>query len=623
MRSPEAVSVPASPILRARPARALALDTGRLRPVHLALATAALCAGPLLLSLAGVDFSSQSPFGAEELEAFRWGPGAVDTMHSILIGSHVHTLLEWSAFCSAIFIAFLGSVHFRIAGNPVIPIVGMALFWAGCMDAFHTLAADRLVSAVADNRNLIPFTWAICRSFNALILLTGIGALLLRDPSKTRSQSLFVFGASSVFGLVAFAIIYLAASSHNLPQTMYPDAFVRRPWDVFPLVIYLFIGVGVMPRFHAKHPGHFSLALWISIIPHVATQLYMAFGSRQLFDADFNIAHALKILAYIIPIFGLGLDYIETYRKADRTDYLEEEIERRVRIEAELQHQVQQEMIQTSRRAGMAEVATGILHNIGNVLNSLNVSLSVGTERTAALDLDALRKTNELVQENRGDLGAFLSTDPRGRIVPTFLDKLSAKLLDDREVVIQELESASKFVNHIKEIVSTQQRYTHLSGLIEKISLAELVDDGLRMSMGSPKNQGFSIARYFPADTTLDVDKQKLLQILVNLFSNARHALRDSTTADKVLTLRLRRSADDRMILDVHDNGIGIPPEDLTRIFSFGHTTKKDGHGFGLHASALAASELGGSLNAHSEGPGKGATFTLVVPCEPPEPSVD
>ena len=67
------------------------------------------------------------------------------------------------------------------------------------------------------------------------------------------------------------------------------------------------------------------------------------------------------------------------------------------------------------------------------------------------------------------------------------------------------------------------------------------------------------------------------------------------------------------------DNGIGIPADNLTRIFGHGFTTRKEGHGFGLHSGALAAKELGGALTVESDGPGKGATFTLEFPIQRPK----
>ena len=187
------------------------------------------------------------------------------------------------------------------------------------MDAFHTLAADRLITAVADNRSLIPFTWAICRVFNAIILIVGVCLLLKKKQEKLPAGLSFVVTTSVVFGLVAYAIIHYAATSSNLPQTMFPESFITRPWDFGPLLLYLFCGVYLFPLYYRRHPSIFAHGLIISMIPDVAVEAHMAFGSAALFDAHFNVAHFLKIIAYSVPLIGLVLDHTATHRQQQST----------------------------------------------------------------------------------------------------------------------------------------------------------------------------------------------------------------------------------------------------------------------------------------------------------------
>jgi methyl-accepting chemotaxis protein len=193
----------------------------------------------------------------------------------------------------------------------------MALFCAGMVDAFHTLAADRLIPAVADNRSLIPFTWAISRTFNAVILIVGAGIFLIWDrPVDRRDQRgdlRFLLATSGVFLLLSYLVVHFCAASSRLPQTMFPDSLITRPWDVGPLILFLLAGFVVFPLFHRKYPSLFSLALIVSIIPQVATQLHMSFGSTALYDNHFHVAHFLKIIAYLVPLGGLILDYRQTY----------------------------------------------------------------------------------------------------------------------------------------------------------------------------------------------------------------------------------------------------------------------------------------------------------------------
>ncbi len=116
----------------------------------------------------------------------------------------------------------------------------------------------------------------------------------------------------------------------------------------------------------------------------------------------------------------------------------------------------------------------------------------------------------------------------------------------------------------------------------------------------------------------ITVEKHKVLQILVNLMRNAKFACSESGLPDRQMTLRVSRDAD-IVKISVSDNGVGIAPENLTRIFSHGFTTRKDGHGFGLHSGALAATEMGGRLSVQSDGLGLGAAFTLELPCRTQE----
>jgi|GEM_PF-1081655 len=274
-------------------------------------ATVGICIMPFLLNLIGIDFASTKRSFDLEAAKGHLQHQMVDSMFYTLSGSFTHTILEWSAFCAAIFAAALSFAHFNIKRDAAAPVIGVALLCAGCMDAFHTLAADRLIEATADNRNLIPFTWAICRLFNSIILIAGAGLLMLRGKKDTSPQ--FIIAVSMVFGIAAYGIIHYCATEAHLPETMYPDSIITRPWDVGPLALFVVAGVWVFPRFYKNEPSLFSHSLIISLIPQIATQLHMAFGSTALFDNHFNIAHFLKILAYVIPFAGLLLEYIRTY----------------------------------------------------------------------------------------------------------------------------------------------------------------------------------------------------------------------------------------------------------------------------------------------------------------------
>ena len=291
----------------------------------------------------------------------------------------------------------------------------------------------------------------------------------------------------------------------------------------------------------------------------------------------------------------------------------------RKQAEAELA-QTHQQLLEVSRRAGMAEVATGVLHNVGNVLNSVNVSATLIADHVRESKAANLAKVAALFREHEADLAAFLATDPRGRQVPGYVMALAEHVAHEQAGSLRELESLRRNIEHIRDIVAMQQSYAKFSGVAESVSLVDLVEDSLRMNATALVRHEVALVRDFRARPAIVVEKHKVLQILVNLIRNAKYACDDGGRRDKQIIIRTEEHADN-VTIAVIDNGVGIPPENLTRIFGHGFTTRKNGHGFGLHSGSLAARELGGDLIVHSDGLGRGATFTLVLPKGATEPS--
>jgi PAS domain S-box-containing protein len=273
------------------------------------------------------------------------------------------------------------------------------------------------------------------------------------------------------------------------------------------------------------------------------------------------------------------------------------------------------QLMDTSRQAGMAEVATGVLHNVGNVLNSVSVSATLVVERLGRLKVDNLRRATALLREQNGHLAEFLTTDPKGKVIPEYLATVADQLAGQQTKLIAQMSSVGQHIEHIKEIVAMQQSYAKVSGVCENLAAAELVEDALRMNTAAFDRHHIEVVREFADNTpTVHVDRHKVLQILINLLRNAKYAMDAQSGHAKRLVVRVGMASPDRVKITIADNGIGIAPEHLTGIFNHGFTTKKDGHGFGLHSGANAAKEMGGTLIAHSDGPGKGAEFTLELP---------
>ena len=285
------------------------------------------------------------------------------------------------------------------------------------------------------------------------------------------------------------------------------------------------------------------------------------------------------------------------------------------RAEMELE-QMHAQLLDTSRQAGMAEVATSVLHNVGNVLNSVNVSSTLVSNQMRKSKIANLSKVVAMLNEHAVDLGAFLTSDPKGKQLPAYLAQLAEHLAGEQAAVLKELKLLHENIEHIKDIVVMQQSYAKISGVIETVKITDLVEDALRMNVGALQRHGVEVRQEFDELPPMDVEKHKILQILVNLVRNAKYACDESVCADKKITVRVSRK-EDLFQIAVIDNGIGIAAENLVRIFNHGFTTRKEGHGFGLHSSSLTAIELGGSLRVHSDGIGHGAAFILELPYKP------
>ncbi|MBV8342985.1 MAG: PAS domain-containing protein [Gammaproteobacteria bacterium] len=294
-----------------------------------------------------------------------------------------------------------------------------------------------------------------------------------------------------------------------------------------------------------------------------------------------------------------------------------QDITERRRSELELER-VHEQLRASARQAGMTEVATSILHNVGNVLTSINVSATLVAEGLKRSQAEDVCQVAALLQAQGPRIGEFMMHDDRGKLVPGYLQALGEQLVKDTESAVEHMAGLRKSLEHVNNAVAMQQNFAKLTSVRETVSAVDLVEDSLRLSAGAFSRHGVELRREFEPTPPMTVDKHKVLQILVNLISNAKHACDDSGKKEKVVTLRIE--GDGALIrISVIDNGVGIAPENMGRLFTHGFTTRPSGHGFGLHSGAIAARQLGGSLRAASPGPGEGATFVLELPRESPE----
>jgi signal transduction histidine kinase len=314
----------------------------------------------------------------------------------------------------------------------------------------------------------------------------------------------------------------------------------------------------------------------------------------------------------LYAVLHVARSHSEINRVNHELKTVNERLEQRVHERTHELRQAQGELVSAAHMAGMAEIATNVLHNVGNVLNSVNVSAGLVGSILRGSRVKGLARAVRLMEERAGTLGDFLTRDPRGQKLPGYLGDLARALEQEHSAMAQELVALTTSVDHIKAVVATQS-HAGRQRVVEFLDLPTLVDDAVRMNAAILQRKDIEVRRELAGLPLLAIERHRVLQILVNLISNAGHAMVEAAPARARIAIAATLDGA-RLRIAVSDNGEGIAAENLARVFAHGFTTRKDGHGFGLHSCVLAAREMGGSLVAQSAGPGLGATFVLEVP---------
>jgi signal transduction histidine kinase len=328
--------------------------------------------------------------------------------------------------------------------------------------------------------------------------------------------------------------------------------------------------------------------------------------------------HSLWFLGSMSLALAGAFTWITVLRRqvAQRTAELRAEMEVRRRAQLEVE-QTHNQLVDASRRAGQAEVAANVLHNVGNVLNSVNVSTDCLAGRVHAMNIDTVAHTADLLSRHEADLPQFVTTE-KGRLLPVLLTQLGRQLKQEQDDLLREIKEVRENIDLIKGIISAQQGYAQRLGVIENVVVADLIKNALNLQANAWAQSSVEIVRDYQPVPPVLMDMPTVLHILVNILQNARQACEAAPSAHKKIIIRIRPEGENGVRIAVQDNGVGIAPENLSRIFSHGFTTRKNGHGFGLHSAALAAKEGGGQLTVQSDGVGRGTTFTLTLPLRPP-----
>jgi len=308
------------------------------------------------------------------------------------------------------------------------------------------------------------------------------------------------------------------------------------------------------------------------------------------------------------------VERVEAHRAAEsRYQRLSEELEERVRERTAELESTQRDLIESAHYAGMAEIATSVLHNVGNILSSVNTAGYLIREELDKSPLVTLQRANALLAEHLDDLPGFFANDPRAMSLMKLYMALGRRLETEEDSIREHVETLLDRIDTIKNVVAQQHHYTSNIYQTEDLELADMVETSLTILQEGFDTHHVTIHRDYASVPKIRIQKTKLIHTLVNILKNAREALQNNPPEQREIRISIRRERG-WVVLEIVDNGMGITPEDLACIFTHGFTTKKDGNGFGLHSCALAMRDMGGDIRARSDGSGTGARFLLRFP---------
>ena len=303
---------------------------------------------------------------------------------------------------------------------------------------------------------------------------------------------------------------------------------------------------------------------------------------------------------------------IENHKRTEAL--LEREIEHRKRIQIE-NEDIHKQLVVASRQAGMAEVATNMLHHVRNILNSAYTSTDVVLAMLQRSKVSMVSKVSDLLNQHVGNLGTFLELDEKGKRLPAYLDALGATIITEQQQLQKEVSFLREHLDQVQQFVAAQEKYTHVVSVQETVPAGRLVEDAIELVAGEFNQQGVALIRNWGETPEITVDKHRFTEIFANLLRNALRACVQSDRPDKQVVVTIGPGNANMLRFEIADNGIGILPENLTKIFAT-HSTRNRGFGWGLHNSANAARAMGGSLTAHSDGLEQGAAFTIELPLQ-------
>ena len=508
-------------------------------------------------------------------------------------------LLEWTAVCAAAFVAMFTFVHAHLKREGSAAIIGIALVCAAAMDAVHTLAINGMVNAVVEHDKLAPFMGVVCRLFNGCILTAGLAVTLARKNRSSQQSLLLVTCMGGAFIAAAYLTTALCMRASRLPQMMFPDLLAKRPYDLLPVVPFVLVGVFLGPLYIRRTRAAFGASLSLAMIPGIAAQFYMVFGSAHIHDVCFVIAQGLKVVSYCVMLAGSFVEYAQSYREQDRL--VKESLAAKVGLDRQAQAQADA-IVHSAELLSQLEAANEALE-MARVEATMaakakadflaNMSHEIRTPMTAILGFtDTLREEGDIRLAPKQRIEAIDTIHRNGHYLLAIInDILDAAKLDARKMTVERVLCSPHLI--VKDVLELMKVRSDAKNLTLHAEFIDAVPESIRS------------------------DPTRMKQILVNLVGNAIKFTDEGGV--RLIVRCVHDGSEPFMQFDILDTGHGMTEEQASRLFEpfaqADETTTRThgGTGLGLTISKALASLLGGDVAIVDTKPGCGTRFRATI----------
>ncbi len=415
------------------------------------------------------------------------------------------------------------------------------------------------------------------RQYRTIVETAREGILIL---DKNRNISFITQRTTSMFGYTAEEMLH-----KNIVE--FSDSEFSKIFD--DKLTELFAGAGC--QFDIKFKRKDGSILWGIV------------SANPLIDTENDIE----------PVFCMIMDITDRKVAEEELAHHKAHLEDLVKERTETLEKTHKELVEKAHKAGMADIATDIVHNVGNVLNSVKTSVQVIDDVLKHSMVFSYQKANEMLRENQDNLERFLIEDERGKLLIQYFIKLEEGLFAEHQDLKTTTDRLKNMVDAIADIVSAQYSYANVDWLVEEVNLEKTVEEALSVIQQQLDSYHVKVVTQFVEIESIPIQRIKLLHSLINIFKNACEAMYETEKNQRILNISINYSQENEkaVVITIRDNGIGIAPENLERIFSYGFTSKKGRYGLGLHSCANYMTEMGGKIWAENNPDGMGVSFFL------------